>query len=63
MLPVAFGECILTFLTFGVCLNPGSQWEDDHHYFTKGPGIYPSLSTAKVFGQAPRNDIFVLVFS
>lgn len=46
-------ECILTF---GVCLNPRSQWEDDHQYFTKGSGSYPSLFTVKAFGRDVRND-------
>ena len=29
----------------GLAFNPDSQW-GDHHYFTRGPKNYPSLSTA-----------------
>lgn len=38
---------------YGACLNSGSQWENDHHYFTEGPLL--TLTTVTLFRQDPRD--------
>ena len=32
----------------GACQNPGSQWENSNHHFTKGPVLTFMESTVKV---------------